>query len=88
VHGARNPAVIPGPDLIGVLAARASRVRVPEGAARGKARAPAGFPGQAARRQRNPADDRIWVLASAKFATVFPGRHPVLTAADRPPAKR
>jgi hypothetical protein len=85
VYGARNPVVIPGRDHIGVLAARGSRVRVFEGVTLRKARAPKGFPGQAVRRQWNSADDRILVLAGAKSATVFPGRHSVLTVADRPP---
>jgi hypothetical protein len=85
VYGARNPVVIPGRDQICVLATRGSRVRVFEGVTLRKARAPKGFPGQAVRRQWNSADDRIWVLAGAKFATVFPGRHSVLTVADRPP---
>jgi hypothetical protein len=87
VYAARNPVVIPGRDHIGVLATRGSRVRVFEGVTLRKARAPKGFPGQAVRRQWNSADDRIWVLAGAKSATVFPGRHSVLTVADRPPTE-
>jgi hypothetical protein len=87
VRGARNPVVIPGRDQIGVLAARWTRVRVFDGVTLSRAKAPAGFPSQAVRRQWNSADGRIWVLAGPTFATVFPGRHSVLTIADRPPAE-
>ena len=87
IRGARDPVVIPGLGLVGVLGTRSTRVRMLDPVTLAKASAPEGFPCSAGRRLWNSADGRILGTGGTGFAAVFPGRHSVLGVADRPPAE-